>query len=162
MGRDKGLLQKDGVPRAKHMADKLAAYGMQVVFSVNASQADAYAFALPGARLVADSVAADGPLKGLLSVHEQFPDKDLLLLACDMLDMDTPTIGRLMEEYRNGGHDFYAYTEGGFFQPLCGIYTAKGLAGPHTAVSLQYLLRQGKTKSLVMVNNEAFRNYNTL
>lgn len=162
MGRDKGLLQKDGVPWARHMADKLMAYGIPVVFSVNASQADAYGRAMPGVRLVTDSVAADGPLKGLLSVHGQFPDKDLLLLGCDMLDMDAVTLQRLIDAWQEGGNEFYAYLEGEFFQPLCGIYTARGLAGSHTAVSLQQLLRQGKTKSLVMVNNEAFRNYNTL
>ena len=162
MGRDKGLLEKDGIPWARYMADRLMPYNLPVVFSVNPSQADAYAHAMPGDRLVTDSVAADGPLKGLLSVHEQFPDKDLLLLGCDMLDMDAPTIERLIEEYCNNGYNFYAYVENGFFQPLCGIYTAGGLAGPPTAVSLQQLLRQGKTKSLVITNNEAFRNYNKL
>jgi len=162
MGWDKGLLLKDGAPWVKHMADKLAAYGIPVVFSVNTSQIDAYTAALPGARLVADSAAADGPLKGLLSIHEQFPDKDLLLLACDMLDMDAVTLQRLIDAWREGGYELYSYCEGTFFEPLCGIYTAAGLAGKQVAPSLQNLLRQGKTKSLVMVNNEAFRNYNTL
>jgi len=162
MGRDKGLLEKDGVPWAKYMADKLMAYDLPTVFSVNASQIKAYTLALPGARLVVDSVAADGPLKGLLSVHKQFPDNDLLLLACDMLDIDGPAIQQLIETYHKGGYDFYAYAESIFFHPLCGIYTVRGLADSHTAASPQQLLRQGKTKSLVMVNNEAFRNYNTL
>jgi len=162
MGQDKGLILKKGTPWARHMADKLMPYGLPVVFSVNASHLNAYAAALPEARLVVDSVAADGPLKGLLSVHEQFPDKDLLLLACDMLDMDTVTLNPLIDAWREGGYELYAYRQEAFFQPLCGIYTAAGLARAHTAASMQQLLRQGKTKSLVMVNNEAFRNYNFL
>ena len=171
MGRDKGLLQKDDIPWAKHMADKLMANGLPVVFSINASQADTYALALPGARLVVDNMAAGGPLKGLLSVHEQFPDKDLLLLACDMIDMDAATIERLMEAYlTDDAHAFYAYREGDFFEPLCAIYTSAGLAAPHTAAlagdlqvpSLQQLLRQGKTKSLPILNNQGFRNYNKI
>lgn len=162
MGRDKGLLIKDGIPWAEHMANLLTRCHLPVVFSVNASQLAAYANSLPGARLVADNGTADGPLKGLLSVHEQFPDKDLLLLACDMLDMEEHTIKQLVEEYRKEDYNFYAYVENNFFQPLCGIYTATGLTGPHDALSLQQLLRQGKTKSLVITNNEAFRNYNTL
>ena len=105
MGRDKGLLQKDGAPWARYMADRLMPYKLPVVFSVNTSQVDAYTLALPGARLVADSVAAGGPLKGLLSVHEQFPDKDLLLLACDMLDMDTATLNPLVDAWRTGGYE---------------------------------------------------------
>jgi len=162
MGRDKGLLEKDGIPWAKYMAEKLTPYNLPVIFSVNASQLDAYTLALPGTQLITDSVAAEGPLKGLLSVHGQFPDKDMLLLGCDMLDMDGPTIGQLIEDYRKDDYNFYAYVENGFYQPLCGIYTARGLADSHTAVSLQQLLRQGKTKSLVVCNNKAFWNYNTL
>jgi len=169
MGQDKGLLEKDGVPWARLMADKLTSRHLPVVFSVNASQTDAYELALPDARLVVDSLAVDGPLKGLLSVHEQFPDKDLLLLACDMIDMDAATIGILIEAYLAGGpYTFYAYREQDFFQPFCAIYTSAGLAAPHTAAlegnlqipSLQQLLRQGKTKSIVINNDEAFRNYN--
>lgn len=160
MGRDKGLLEKDGLPWAKHMADKLAAYHLPVVFSVNTGQVNDYTAALPGARLVVDGVAAGGPLKGLLSVHEQFPDNDLLLLACDMLDMDTPTIHHLIAAYRKEDHNYYAYAKDGFFEPLCCIYTAAGLIRAHTSPSLQQLLHQGKTKSLVMLNNEAFQNYN--
>jgi molybdopterin-guanine dinucleotide biosynthesis protein A len=162
MGRDKGLLLKDGVTWAGYMADKLTAFGIPVVFSVNPLQADKYALALPGARLVPDSGDAAGPLKGLLSVHERYPGYDLLLVGCDMLDLDGATLIQLTDEWEKGGHAFYGYREGGFFQPLCGIYTAAGLMGVHAISSLQQLLRQGKTKSLVILNNEAFRNYNTL
>jgi len=49
MGRDKGLLEKDGIPWARYMADRLMPYNLPVVFSVNPSQADAYAHAMPGA-----------------------------------------------------------------------------------------------------------------
>jgi molybdopterin-guanine dinucleotide biosynthesis protein A len=162
MGRDKGLIQKDGISWARRMADKLVSLGLPVVFSVNTSQLDAYTQVLPGEILVADSAAADGPLKGLLSVHEKFPDEDLLLLGCDMLDMDAQTIQLLTDAHRKDVYSFYAYAIDGFFEPLCCIYTAAGLAAGPMASSLQNLLRQGKTKSLVMVNNEAFRNYNTL
>jgi molybdopterin-guanine dinucleotide biosynthesis protein A len=162
MGRDKGLIQKDGIPWARHMADKLTPHNLPVVFSVNSWQWDQYTLALPGANLVTDGEIADGPLKGLLSVHEQFPDKDIILLGCDMLDMDSQTIGRLIEEHAKGGYDFYAYVDKGFFQPLCGIYTSSGLNDGIKYISLQQILRQGNTKSLVILNNEAFRNYNTL
>jgi molybdopterin-guanine dinucleotide biosynthesis protein A len=172
MGRDKGLILQGGVCWARRMADKLELFGLPVVFSVNPSQLGAYAAALPGARLVVDAVvAAPGPLGGLLSVYEQFPDKDLLLLACDMIDMDHGTIAALVDVRAAGGdHDFYVYREGDFFQPFCSIYTSAGLAAPHTAVlqgglrvpSLQQLLREGKTKSLTVERGEAFRNYNTL
>ena len=171
MGQDKGLMTKGGVPWARYMADKLKPFDVPVVFSVNVSQVEAYSLQLPDARLVVDEVAVPGPLGGLLSVHTQFPDKDLLLLACDMIDMDATTIGRLVEAYLSGGvYAFFAYQEGEFFQPFCAIYTCGGLAAPHTAalegslevISLQLLLRRGKTKILDIQHIEDFRNYNTL
>jgi molybdopterin-guanine dinucleotide biosynthesis protein A len=162
MGRDKGLLLKDGIPWARHMADKLAPFHIPVVFSINALQVDAYSAFVPAAALVTDNVAVSGPLKGLLSVHEQFPRKDLLLLACDMLDVDTPTIDHLIASYSAGGYEFYAYRESDLFQPLCAVFTAAGVEHGMQEHSLQRLLRQGKTKSLAILRSEAFRNYNTL
>ena len=170
MGRDKGLLLKDGITWARVMADKLVNLGLEVVFSVNAGQVEHYNLQMPGAILVVDEIAIGGPLNGLLSVHTLFPDKDILLLACDMLDMDEATIAALLEVWHTGTDEFYAFAEGGIFQPLCSIYTAAALAAPHTAalmgrplvISLQQLLRKGKTKSLVPLRSEAFRNYNTL
>ena len=144
------------------MADKLSPFHISVVFSVNASQVSAYSAVVPDAPLVTDNVAVPGPLGGLLSVHEQFPGKDLLLLACDMLDVDMPTIGHLIASYSAGGYEFYAYREGAFFQPLCAVFTAAGLEHGVQAPSLQLLLRQGKTKSLAILRSEAFRNYNSL
>src|SRR5882724_9660756 len=163
MGRDKGLILKDGIPWARHMADKLAPFDMPIVFSINASQVDAYAAELPDVKFVVDNAAVPGPLKGLLSVHQQFPGRDLLLLACDMHDMDHATIFQIIDAYRAGGpYDFYAYREGAFFQPFCAIYTTAGLEGDVQELSLQALLRQGKTKCLAILKNEAFRNYNSL
>jgi len=162
MGRDKGLMLKDGIPWARHMADKLSPFHLPVVFSVNALQVDAYSTFVPAAALVTDNVAVSGPLKGLLSIHERFPHTDLLLLACDMLDVDMPTIAHLIASYSAGGYDFYAYRENTFFQPFCAVFTAAGLEHGVQEPSLQMLLRQGKTKSLAILRSEAFRNYNTL
>jgi molybdopterin-guanine dinucleotide biosynthesis protein A len=165
MGRDKGLLHRGGVPWVLHMADKLISFHLPVIFSVNASQADVYAAQFPGIRLVVDSgdIRAGGPLKGLLSVQRQYPDKDLLLLACDMVDMDRVTIGQLLEAYRAGGdYECYAYREGEFFETFCAIYTAAGLKAALQNISLQQLLKKGRTKPLVIPDIAAFRNYNTM
>ncbi|HVW60272.1 MAG TPA: molybdenum cofactor guanylyltransferase [Puia sp.] len=165
MGRDKGLILKDGVPWALYMTDKLKPFSLSVVLSVNAVQADDYTAQFPPVRLVVDKedIPAGGPLKGLLSVHERFPDKDLLLLACDMVDMDRATIGQLLEGYRaGGGYEWYAYRQEEFFEPFCAIYTAVGLTAAPPHISLQRLLRQGRTKALAVSNKDAFRNYNTL
>ena len=181
MGSDKGSLLKEGIPWANYMAGKLVPSGLPVVFSVNALQLETYPAFIPSGQLVPDSLSVAGPLKGLLSVHERFPGNDLLLLACDMLDLDEATIGKMISVYREGllpahgtpdrgKYDFYVYRDGEFIQPFCGIYTSRGLSAVYARAvqgelkefSLQSLFDDGKTKKLLIDRSGAFQNYNTL
>jgi molybdenum cofactor guanylyltransferase len=169
MGSDKGLLLKDGRPWALYMADKLSRWKIPVLFSINDRQIDGYGAILPSGGWVVDSQGLAGPLEGLLSVHKKFPERDLLLLACDMLDLDERTISALVDIYRSAdSQDFYVYGEmlaGGFLaQPLCGIYTAAGLKTIDRAgagdLSLQTVLRKGRTFRLSIDDPNVFHNYN--
>src|SRR5438874_7426716 len=83
MGSDKGLLPIRNTIWAKHMHEKLAMFHIPVVYSVNPEQASVYREEILPELLVLDNAEVEGPLKGLLSVHMQFPGKDLLLLVCD-------------------------------------------------------------------------------
>jgi molybdopterin-guanine dinucleotide biosynthesis protein A len=57
-----------------------------------------------------------------------------------------------------------------FVQPFCGIYTSAGLAGAYAShrmrdtedLSLQSLLKKGRTRKLPLDRADAFRNYNSL
>ncbi|HEY4287919.1 MAG TPA: molybdenum cofactor guanylyltransferase [Puia sp.] len=174
MGSDKGLLLKDGTPWALHMGLKLSPWKIPVFYSINKGQQTAYKTILPSRHLVVDTLDLPGPLNGLFSLHQRLPKMDILLLACDMIDLDTATIDQMIRAYmENGPFDYYAYREGqedGFFQPFCGIYTTIGLAAAFDAYRhklatdhrLQTLLRQGRTRSLSIDRPEAFRNYNNL
>ena len=171
MGRDKGLLERDGVPWAVRMAEKLGPFHLPVIFSVRPGQTPAYRAAIPEGDLLEDKPDLAGPLNGLLSVHVTFPEKDILLMACDMLDLDEATIRDLIGVYRDSGYAYYGYQVGaGFFQPFCAIYTGMALAevyrsimgSPSPDLSLQSLLKKGRTKILAIDRMEAFTNYNSL
>jgi molybdopterin-guanine dinucleotide biosynthesis protein A len=175
MGRDKGLITKDGVPWALYVGRKLEPR-MPVYYSIRQTQQEAYATVLPAERMVPDALDIPGPLNGLLSVHRRFPASDILLVACDMLDLDEKTIATLLDAYEkdDDGHDFYVYGQmisGRFFaQPFCAIYTAAGLTAVAEAylenvvddLSLQALLRRGRILRLPMDGLTPFNNYNTL
>ncbi len=181
MGCDKGLLQTDGVPWAIRMGEKLIPWSIPVVYSINTKQLDAYSAILSPEVLITDTLGLPGPLNGLFSIHERNPGRDLLLLACDMQDIDEATIGKLIDLYlagrntpissgsREDGSAFYIYRDDHFLQPFCGIYTAAALEPVHRLAragglkdfSLQALLRTGKTCVLDMTDPYAFRNYNT-
>ena len=175
MSSDKGLLRREGTPWAVYMGHKLTPWQLPVFYSINAGQKAAYGAILPDEQLITDALGLSGPLEGLFSVHARFPNKDLLLLACDMPDLDAVTIQKIIQAYtEKGPYDFYVYQEGSagqsFVQPFCGIYTSAGLAGAYASyrgkgvgdLSLQSLLKRGRTQKLPIDRMEAFRNYNSL
>jgi molybdopterin-guanine dinucleotide biosynthesis protein A len=167
MGRDKGLIERDGVCWAVRMGRMLASLGLPAVYSIRAGQADAYSAVLPEGCLIADAMEIGGPLNGLLSVHRRFVERDLLLLACDMQNMDEETIGELVGVYRSDrGFDCYVYEVEGSVQPFCAVYTGDWLAGVckemHEDRSLRGLIRKGRVRRLEVRRGEAFGNYNSL
>lgn len=171
MGSDKGLLTTQNKPWAKVMAEKLEALSLPVVISINQGQLSEYRKALPETTLIIDKTSIPGPLNGLLSIHNCYPEKDLLLMACDLIDMDRETLSLLIQIYNEHPHyDFYAYKLAGFIQPFCAIYTAKGLAeinislGKNEIVKygLHHRFAAGNTKFIFSTNSNAFNNYNSL
>jgi len=170
MGRDKGLLLADGVPWALHMAEKLRPWGLPVVYSINKGQYETYSAHLPGQRLVVDRLGLAGPLEGLLTVHAAYPGSDLLLLACDLQDLDAETLSGLIGKYLAEEANAYAYRDADGLQPLCAIYTSVLLRPRYEAVKegraidvrLRSLLDGEGVRLLEAGSEGAFRNYNTL
>lgn len=130
MGTDKGLMKLEAKTWAQTALDKLTALQLPVVISVNATQYATYPAVFPVEQLVKDDEGLDihGPLAGVLSVHQQYPQEDLLALACDMPLMDPVIIEQLVIAYRNNEEEAYVFTNHGEPEPLCAIYTAKALA----------------------------------
>lgn len=171
MGSDKGLLDLDGKPWALCIAEKLKEANLPVAVSINEKQKDAYQKIFPDTPLIVDQLPLDGPLEGLLSVHKNFPDKDILLMACDLIDMQMETILELIEAYReNPSFEYYVYQENGFHQTFCAIYTAKALTKVYTSFedntlikySLHGRFEEGNTMYIPVQNEMSFKNYNTL
>ena len=164
MGRDKGLMLKDGMPWAQFVGQQLAGYA-RVFYSIHPRQRAAYAALFPADRLIVDSLDLPGPLNGLLSAHVVMPEADMLLVACDMLDMDLVTLDRLVAAYRAADvskADFFAYGDERLWQPFGCIYTSRGLGEAAGHSSLQSLLRAGRTQGLPITDAAAFANYNML
>ena len=171
MGRDKGLIEQNGKHWSVLMAEKLKALGLAVVVSINENQQESYEVLFPDTPLIVDKLSIHGPLNGLLTIHENFPDKDILLLATDLIDMDEDTLKNLLQVYRQEpGFEFYAYQQDGFAQSFCSIFTSEGLKNVFERFmnkelkkySLHDRFNEGKTKFIPLENVEAFNNYNNL
>ncbi len=170
MGADKGSRQEGDSRWATIMSDKLSFLHIPLAFSVNECQLEIYGSFIRPDRLIADNNSLKGPLRGLLSVHHRFPAYDLLLLACDMLTLDRPTIEKLIAVYREeSGYDFFVYQDLKYAQPFCGIYTSGGLTKSTKKIfgqgakdfSLQSLLNEGLTRRLPIERMKAFANFNS-
>lgn len=171
MGTDKGLKTIENTIWSQWVAGKLNFLNCPVVYSVNPAQVEAYSAHIPPEHLIIDDNDMKGPMRGLFSVHNRFPANDLLVLACDMLELDHFTIRHLIQVYDGEkGYDFYVHQDKDFDQPFCSIYTGNGLqaieefvqAHTMTDFSMQSLLRKGNTKRITIDHKNAFENYNTI
>lgn len=172
MGQDKGLLESNNNPWAKIIANIFVDLGIEYVVSVNPSQMERYAQIFDQTKLIVDNaLLVEGPLQGLLSVHEKRPSDDLLLIACDMKDMDFDTVKKLIDMYKlNKEVDYFAYKVADFIEPFCGIYSALGLkvtyrlAKEHSlqSYSLQKIIESGNSRFISIEDSSSFKNYNTL
>ncbi len=131
MGSDKGLLLTNGKTWAHHAYGKLQKLDIPVVISINSFQKPLYEEVFPSELLIDDRDIIDfkGPLAAVLSVHSLYPEEDLFVLACDMTDMETSTLGELYNLSRQKPlFDAFVFAVDGEPEPLCGIYSHKGLA----------------------------------
>lgn len=172
MGSDKGLLKnEEGVFWSALAYQKLAILVSPIVVSVNQRQGN-YISLFSNNQLIIDnaSLGINGPLLGLISVHLQFPDEDLMILACDMIDMKTEVLSFLHGQYKIKGCEAMVFSNHDLLEPLCGIYSSLGLKKIFslfqnkglTKHSMQFVLKELSTIQLKLPNHweNCFHNYN--
>jgi len=173
MGTDKGLLMQNDLTWVDAAVSKLSTLKVPVVVSINKKQETIYSKYISVSQLIVDdeNISVKGPLLGILSIHQQFPGDDLLVLACDMIDMNTTLLRNLLELYSVDLHDAYVYTTNNNSQPLCSIYTSKGLKHildlhhqkKLARFSMMYILECVATNYIPVSDNSVkyFANYNS-
>ncbi len=162
MGSDKGLLMIDSITWAERAQKLLAAVCTSTVYSLRADQQRAYAAAIPDSVFAVDSDRYKdiGPLGGLLSVHDQFPGSDILLLACDMVSVEAEDLQQLIQ----AAGEIRVYRNFDFFEPLCAYYSAPALTkisalyrGKQITSSLQKILLLSELRVTALVPVDAGR-----
>src|SRR5881227_3770729 len=86
MGFDKALIEFEATTWVELATKKLTELALSVILSVNDQQYNLYFTRFQQVSVVKDNCSLDiyGPLRGILSIHLQYPADDLLVLACDM------------------------------------------------------------------------------
>lgn len=94
MGRDKALVEVDGVALARRVADALVAGGCASVVAIGGDAAALGALGLP---VVADRWPGEGPLGGLATALGAVAAGDVVVVApCDLLTPAGTTVGGLV------------------------------------------------------------------
>ncbi len=121
MGHDKAQLRRDGQSQLAWMVALLERHTGRVFVSLRPEQRDD-----PERAQFAQIVDADGvrgPVAGIVSAVAAFPAVDWLVVACDLPNIDSETLGYLMAN-RSEEHWFTAYRSSydGLPEPLCAVY----------------------------------------
>lgn len=108
-----------------------------------------------------------GPVAGILSALEEFPDVDWLILACDLPNIDAQTVSHLVQ-HRSPEKPFTAYisSRDGLPEPLCAVYTSNcaGIVRRFVADNIvcpRKILIRSDTLLLEQTNPHALDNVNT-
>lgn len=177
MGSDKGLLVKDEKIWAQIISDLFIQLKIPFAVSCREEQVSDYKKYFPVEKLITDKFSdspkkIEGPLTGILSIHSEFPEKDLLIVACDMIQMSEKVLALLISEYKkNPDKDIYCYrlNENTFVEPLCAIYPGNFLqkllndfqSGKQIPARLQQLVQTNRAYIIPTNDNFAFSNFNS-
>lgn len=132
MGADKGLLlNKSGEIWATSAWNKLNSCGIRSFVSLNPEQTTDYSGHFNPENIIIDlpEINAAGPIKGILSAHHSFPMEAILVLACDLPNMEISCLKELMEFQKIKPESLaWVYQNGVQIEPMCAIYSSQGLA----------------------------------
>jgi molybdopterin-guanine dinucleotide biosynthesis protein A len=131
MGRDKATLLIDGIPMAVRIARAIDAATAPVV----AIGRPEPALAAAGLTVIADGHPGEGPLGGILTAFAWSPSPLVVVVACDLVDLDASTVGPLVDALA-ADPDLAvvpAAREPGDAQPLCAAWRVALAAEPLAA-----------------------------
>ncbi|GGH24050.1 molybdenum cofactor guanylyltransferase [Sphingobacterium alkalisoli] len=171
MGTDKGMLRSGNLTWAQVAQKTLKDLDLPVFISVNEIQVPSYQRQFSRQHLIVDHVPVKGPLAGLLSFHYSYPETDVLVLPCDMVNMDTNTLYSLIKSYdRNRKMEGHFFLENNFIEPLCAVYSCKMLAmiaeqivsGQLTHFALHKIISRFHISVVPIPDRSKFANYNSI
>lgn len=124
MGQDKASLRREGQSQLAYTVHLLDDLVERVFVSARADQQDDRERSR--FEQVVDRYEGMGPVAGILSAMDEYPDVDWLVLACDLPNIDAVTLSNLLEK-RSRDKPFSAYisSHDGLPEPLCAVYTAQ-------------------------------------
>lgn len=165
MGSDKALLEKGGKTQLQRSVELLDRHLERVFVSTRPDQADDHERGRYPQ--VIDRYDDLGPVAGILSAMDEYPDVDWLVLACDLPNVDDATIERLLGGRAAGGPFVaYASSHNDLPEPLCAVFAAGAadIVRQHVAEGIRCprkMMIRAETRLLKQPHPSALDNVNT-
>ncbi|KUL31382.1 bifunctional molybdenum cofactor guanylyltransferase MobA/molybdopterin-guanine dinucleotide biosynthesis adaptor protein MobB [Chlorobium limicola] len=164
MGADKALLSYHEENQIVHTATLLRQHCREIFISCRNEQAQAYeAFGFP---IITDRYLETGPAGGILSAQQNFPDRALFAVACDMPFLDATLISKLVENRKPLRYaTAFRHESSGHIEPLCACYepkSRKALLASHAENnnSLQSFLDGSRIGEITLSESRTLSNIN--
>lgn len=126
MGTDKGLLEYHNQPQRAYIYKLLQEFCERVYLSIREDQQVELD---PSTLCIVDKNKYPGPFNGLMSAHEEHPDKAWLVLACDMPLVDRAALFKLIQHRATlKNATSYKANHQAFPEPLFAIWEPQGLS----------------------------------
>jgi molybdopterin-guanine dinucleotide biosynthesis protein A len=138
MGRTKALVEIDGVPMARRVAEVLTAAGC---FSVVAIGGDPVELEPLGVPVLADRHPGSGPLDGVIGALEWFADEHVdgvVTVACDLPFLDVREVSRLVDALGRRPDVDVVVARTARIEPACAVWR------PAAAAALQEMFDAGE------------------
>ena len=123
MGRDKAGLSRGGQSQLAYVVSVLEPLVDRVFVSTREDQQDEK----ERSRFdqIVDRYEDMGPVAGILTAMDEYPDVDWLVVACDLPNIDASTVSYLLR-HRSPDRPFSAYrsSQDGLPEPLCAVYAS--------------------------------------
>ena len=127
-GLEKTVVELDGTPLIKHVADRLGSVTDELVVNCRADQRDVIASALDGTdpRFAIDEIPDRGPTAGIATGLAAVDDEYAVVVACDMPFLDPDLLAYLLDRVQP--HDAAVPKPDEWFEPLHAAYRAEPMA----------------------------------
>lgn len=164
MGRDKYLLDVNGVPQYQRLYQLMEHLRVPVYISCSGEQAaniPAYY------KKIVDQYGAIGPIGGIASAIASDACADWMVIACDLICLNEPALRKLLDaEDKQADVIAYKKSNSAFYETTLAIYKSASFQAIQRAVdsgqySLQKVLRACNTRSVTADNEAWLLNANT-
>ncbi len=166
MGNDKALIEYHSENQLLHTAALLRPQCQEVFVSCREEQAETYRhFGIP---IITDSYLGIGPMGGLLSAQQAWPDTAWVVAACDLPFLDEVIVHQLCSErHPMRFATAFRHPQSGCLEPLCACYEPKSrnrlfLRHVEGDNSLAAFLDESRIAELVPRDARALQNINDL